>query len=96
MNMSLELNNGETVELNEAEQDQVYNHYRKACTTKALLNTISEQDLPIAFKSQADMNHVVDRIMNIMDDHHMSESEAIDTVLCDVEFVSNFIKDTID
>lgn len=35
MNMSLQLNNGETVELNETEQDQVYNHYRKACTTKA-------------------------------------------------------------
>lgn len=78
---------GNTIELNEVEQDEIYQFYRLHNTIEALETYLSESlnRKPSSMKSAV---IVAKRVLELMDDYHISEEEAICTVCDDADYIT--------
>ena len=77
---------GKTIELNEAEQDEIYQFYRLHNTIEALEDYLSEYR-NLMFYTVTDATIVAKRVLECMDDYHVSEEEAICTICADVDYI---------
>ena len=80
---------GNTIELNETEQDEIYQFYRLHNTIEELEVYLSES-LNRKFHSMKDAVIVAKRVLECIDDYHVSEEEAIFTVCDDADYINNF------
>lgn len=95
MNMTLKLNTtGQTVILDEIDQPLVYLFYCKHLLIKRLIDYVEENNLPrMRFKSDAALDAVINRILDIKDDYHVSEDEAINRVITDKNYMRYYTLD---
>ena len=87
------LHNGETITLTEAEQTEVYEFYRLHCTMERVADVLSEKDSPKVFKSDQDAEVVARRVLLLMDNYHVPEDTALDTILGDDNYINQYITD---
>lgn len=95
MDMTLKLNTtGQTVILNETDQSLVYLFYRKHQLIERLIDYVEENNLPrMRFKSDAALDAVINRILDIKNDYYVSEDEAINQVITDKNYMSSYVLD---
>lgn len=86
--MELNVNNS-TIELDETQQTLVYDFYRLHSTMDAITDHLSETSNKV-FTSDDDAEIVAKRVLELMDDYHVSEDEAIRTVFEDVEYMTTY------
>lgn len=92
MKMNLKLNStGQTVVLDEIDQSLVFEFYRKYQLIERFIDYIEENNMPrINFKSDSALDAVISRILSIKDDYHISEDEAINQVITDVNYMKPY------
>ena len=95
MKMNLKLNTtGETVVLDEVDQSLVYKFYRKHQSIERLIDYAEENNMPrIRFKSDSALDTVINRILSIQDDYHVSEDEAINRVITDKNYMKDYTEE---
>lgn len=95
MKMNLKLNTtGETVVLDEVDQSLVYEFYRKHQSIERLIDYVEENNMPrIRFKSDSALDTVINRILSIQNDYHVSEDEAINCVITDENYMKNYTEE---
>lgn len=95
MNMTLKLNTtGQTVILDEIDQSLVYEFYRKHQSIERLIDYVEENNMPrIRFKSDSALDTVINRILSIQNDYHVSEDEAINCVITDENYMRYYTLD---
>lgn len=91
MRMELKCQNGTTVTLNETEQAQVYGFYRLHQTMKRLEEVLGEKETLRAFKSEDAIKTVARRVLELKDDYHISEDNAIETVFEDTDYIEAYL-----
>ena len=82
------LHNGGEITLTEAEQSEVYEFYRLHCAIERIADVMSESEHPKMFKSDEYAKVVARRVLEIMADYHVSEDDAIEEVLSDIDYIS--------
>lgn len=83
---------GHLMVLDETEQSIIYEFYRLHCTIERMEDLIAQNGYDMTFKSDNDKEIVGKRIIELMDDYHVSEDEAINTVLDDADYMRNYIE----
>lgn len=89
-NMNLTLSDGTTITLNADEQTAVYDFYRLHCTKERIIDIIDEKELNLKFNTPDDLIIVTNRVLNIMNDYHISEDDAIMEILQDNDYINKF------
>lgn len=87
--------NGSIITLNETEQEMVYEFYRLYSLMERMDDVIDTNELninyKIKFKSEDDKATVAKRIIELIDDYHSSESDAMKIVFEDTDYMQNYI-----
>ena len=78
---------GKTIELNEVEQDEIYQFYRLHCTIEELKIYLSGT-LARTFHDTDSSIIAAKRVLELKDDYHISEEKAICTVCDDADYIN--------
>ena len=95
MLMELKRDN-ETITLNEMEQSEVYEFYRLHCTMDRLIDILTERNETKQFKTDGSLAFVAHRVLGLIDEYHVSENDAIDTIFNEESFIETFTTDITD
>lgn len=87
--------NGQNITLDENEQSMIHDFYVFHCTKDRMHDWMDENDIDITFKDDDAEITVVTRIIDIMNDYHVSEDDAISTVFEDDEYMKAYTIMTI-
>lgn len=63
---------------------------------KRLTDVLIEKDMPVMFKSDEALTVVAKRVLEIKDNNHVSEDDAIDTVLNDTEYIEKYLINNVE
>ena len=91
MEMKLQCQNGTTIILSEDEQAEVYEFYRLHQTMERLKEVLVEKKMLNTFKSEAALTTVAKRVLELKDDYHISEDNAIETVFEDTDYIETYL-----
>lgn len=91
MQMQLKCHNGTIIILNEDEQAEVYEFYRLHQTMERLKEVLTEKKMLNTFKSEAALTTVAKRVLELKDDYHVSEDNAIETVFEDTDYIETYL-----
>lgn len=83
--------NDQIIVLNENEQAEVYEFYRLHQTMDRLNDVLEEKNISKTFKSNDELSIVARRVLELKDDYHVSEDEAIDTIFDDEEYINMYL-----
>lgn len=90
--MKMTLNHkGQDIILDENEQSLVYEFYVFHSTKERMYDWMEENNIDVCFKDDDSEKTVVNRIIEIKDDYHVSEDDAISTVFEDDNYMSVYI-----
>lgn len=89
--MKMELKKDDSIIiLDESEQSMVYEFYRLHCTIERMQDILDEEEMNIHFKNDEDAKVVARRVLELIDNYHVGEDEAIHTVMDDTEYISHY------